>query len=389
MTTAVIVDAVRTPLGKRNGALREWHPVDLAATTLEALQQRNDLDPSIVDDVVFGCVMQVGEQAANVGRNAVLAAGWPESVPGTTIDRQCGSGQQAAHFAAQGVIAGAYDVVVAGGVEVMTRVPMGSSMADGKYGYPFGPRLGARYAAQGGLVPQGISAELIADAWGIDRDEMDEFAVESQRRAMLARDEGRFARELITVDGVGGRRVTGDEGPRPTDIETLARLKPVFVSEDDGGRVTAGNSSQITDGASAMLIMSAERAEQLGLRPLARFVEFAVAGADPRLMLTAPTPATEKLLARAGMTLDDIDLVEINEAFASVVLAWQRDTGADLERVNVNGGAIALGHPLGASGARLMTTLVHELQRTGGRYGLQVMCEGGGMANATLLERVT
>lgn len=388
MSTAVIVDAIRTPLGKRNGKLKHWHPVDLAASTLTALQERNQLDPELVDDVVFGCVMQVGEQAINVARNAVLAAGWPESVPGTTVDRQCGSSQQAAHFAAQGVIAGAYDVVVAGGVEVMTRVPMGSSMADGKYGYPFGPLVGARYASQGGLVPQGISAELIADQWSITRAEMDAYAAESQRRAAVATAEGRYEREIVAVAGADGRPVTLDEGIRDTTPESLAMLKPAFLSEEQGGRVTAGNSSQITDGAAAILIMSEERADDLGLRPRARFVDFALAGADPRLMLTAPIPATAKVLARAGLTLDDIDLVEINEAFAAVVLAWQREFGADLSKVNVNGGAIALGHPLGCSGARLMATLLNELERTGGRFGLQTMCEGGGMANATIIERL-
>ncbi len=388
MTTAVIVDAIRTPLGRRNGKLQDWHPVDLAAHTLEALQKRNDLDPGLVDDVVFGCVMQVGEQAVNVARNAVLAAGWPESVPGTTVDRQCGSSQQAAHFAAQGVIAGAYDVVVAGGVEVMTRVPMGSSMADGKYGYPFGPRIGARYAAAGGLVPQGISAELIADKWNITRDEMDAIGVQSQQRAARASDEGRFDREIVPLLGADGQMMTRDEGLRDTTTETLAKLKPAFVAEQDGGRVTAGNSSQITDGAAAMLIMSEQRAEALGLTPRARFVDFALAGTDPRLMLTAPIPATAKVLERAGMTLDEIDLIEINEAFAAVVLAWQREHHVDMDQVNVNGGAIALGHPLGCSGARLMATLLNELERTGCRFGLQTMCEGGGMANATIIERL-
>jgi acetyl-CoA acyltransferase len=388
MTTAVIVDAVRTPLGKRNGKLRDWHPVDLAALTLEALQVRTGIDPTAVDDVVMGCVMQVGEQAVNVARNAVLAAAWPESVPGTTVDRQCGSGQQAAHFAAQGVMAGSYDLVVAGGVEVMTRVPMGSSMADGKYGYPFGPRLGARYAGQGGLVPQGISAELIADRWDIARSEMDELGLRSQERAAVATIEGRFDREIAPVTAADGRPMTSDEGIRSTDLDTLSRLKPVFMAAEQGGRVTAGNSSQITDGAAAVLVAGEERARELGLRARARFVEFAVAGDDPRLMLTATIPATRKVLARAGLTLDDIDLIEINEAFASAVIAWRREVGADMSRVNVNGGAIALGHPLGCSGARLLTTLVHELERSGGRYGLQVMCEGGGMANATIIERL-
>ncbi len=388
MPTAVIVDAVRTPLGKRNGRLKDWHPVDLAAETLRALVERTGIDPGLVDDVVMGCVMQVGEQALNIGRNAVLAAGFPDSVPATTIDRQCGSSQQAAHFAAQGVMAGAYDIVVAAGVEVMTRVPMGSSMADGKFGFPFGPAVGARYASEGGLVPQGISAELIADQWGLSRDELDAFGVRSQEYARRATDEGRFDREIIPVLGSDGTMVRTDGGLRDTTRESLAALKPVFRSEEEGGRVTAGNSSQITDGASAMLIMSEAKAQQLGLTPRARFVDFALAGADPRLMLTAPIPATQKVLARAGLTMADMDLTEINEAFASVVLAWAKELHPDMDTVNVNGGAIALGHPLGASGARLMTTLLCELERTGGRYGLQTMCEGGGMANATIIERL-
>jgi acetyl-CoA acetyltransferase len=388
MHTAVIVDAVRTPLGRRNGKLKDWHPVDLAAETLKALQQRTGVDPNTIDDVVMGCVMQVGEQAFNVARNSVLAAGWPDGVPGTTIDRQCGSSQQAAHFAAQGVMAGAYDVVVAAGVEVMTRVPMGSAMADGKFGFPFGPAMSARYAPEGGLVPQGISAELIADKWGISRDDMDQFGERSQRLARQATDEGRFQGQIIPVIGADGAMVTTDEGLRDTTMATLAALKPAFRSEEEGGRVTAGNSSQITDGASAMLIMSEERANRLGLKPRARFVSFALAGDDPRLMLTAPIPATVRALAKAGLTIDDIDLVEINEAFASVVLAWEKELHPDMSKVNVNGGAIALGHPLGASGARLMTSLLNELERTGGRYGLQTMCEGGGMANATIIERL-
>jgi acetyl-CoA acetyltransferase family protein len=318
----------------------------------------------------------------------VLAAGWPDTVPGTTIDRQCGSSQQAAHFAAQGVMAGAYDIVVASGVEVMTRVPMGSSMADGKFGFPFGPAVGARYAPEGGLVPQGISAELIADQWGISRDDMDAFGVRSQAYAARATAEGRFQREILPVMGADGAMMTTDEGLRDTTMESLGKLKPSFRPEEEGGRVTAGNSSQITDGAASILIMSEERAKQLGLTPRARFVDFSLAGADPRLMLTAPIPATHKVFARAGMTMDQIDLVEINEAFASVVLAWEKELHPDMNRVNVNGGAIALGHPLGASGARLMTTLLNELERTGGRYGLQTMCEGGGMANATIIERL-
>ncbi len=388
MNNAVIVDAVRTPLGRRNGKLKDWHPVDLAAETLKALQQRTGIDPGLVDDVIMGCVMQVGEQSINIARNTVLAAGWPEDVPGTTVDRQCGSSQQAAHFAAQGVMAGAYDIVVACGVEVMTRVPMGSSMADGKYGFPFGPAVGLRYAPEGGLVPQGISAELIADKWGLTRDDLDGFGVRSQAFARRATDEGRFDREIIPVMGADGGLMTVDEGLRETTTESLGQLKPVFRPVEEGGRVTAGNSSQITDGASAILIMSEEKAKQLGLTPRARFVNFALAGDNPRMMLTAPIPATKRVLERAGLRMEDMDITEINEAFASVVLAWEKELHPNMDTVNVNGGAIALGHPLGASGARLMTTLLCELERTGGRYGLQTMCEGGGMANATIIERL-
>jgi acetyl-CoA acetyltransferase family protein len=388
MPTAVIVDAIRTPLGKRNGKLKDWHPVDLAAETLKALVDRTGIDPAVVEDVIMGCVMQVGEQGVNVARNAVLAAGWPETIPGTTVDRQCGSSQQAAHFAAQAVIAGAHDVVVAAGVEVMTRVPMGASMADGKFGMPFGPKIAARYAAAGGLVPQGISAELIAEKWGISRDALDDFGYRSQQYAIRATSEGRFQREILPVLDAEGNLMTTDEGLRDTPREKLATLKPSFIPEEQGGKVTAANSSQITDGAAALLIMSEEKANELGLTPRARFVSFSLAGDDPRLMLTAPIPATERALQRAGLTIDDIDLVEINEAFASVVLAWEKEIHPDMEKVNVNGGAIALGHPLGCSGARLMTTLLNELERTGGRYGLQTMCEGGGMANGTIIERL-
>jgi acetyl-CoA acetyltransferase family protein len=388
VTTAVIVDAIRTPLGKRNGKLQNWHPVDLAAETLKALISRTGIDPAVIDDVIMGCVMQVGEQGVNIGRNAVLAAGWPDSIPGTTIDRQCGSSQQAAHFAAQGVIAGAYDVVVAAGVEVMSRVPMGSSMADGKFGFPFGPAVAARYESEGGLVGQGISAELIADKWGISRDDMDAFGVRSQEYAARATREGRFQAEILPVLGADGTMMTQDEGLRDTTRESLGKLKPSFRPVEEGGRVTAGNSSQITDGSSAILIMSEEKAKALGLTPRARFVDFSLAGADPRFMLTAPIPATHKVLQRAGMNIDQMDLVEINEAFASVVLAWEKELHPDMNKVNVNGGAIAIGHPLGCSGARLMTTLLNELERTGGRYGLQTMCEGGGMANATIIERL-
>ena len=388
MFNAVIVDAIRTPLGRRNGKLKDWHPVDLMAETMNALVERTGIDPGIIDDVVMGCVMQTGEQSTNIGRNAVLAAGWPESVPGTTIDRQCGSSQQAAHFAAQGVMAGAYDVVVAAGVEVMTRVPMGASMADGKYGWPFGPMVSARYQSQGGLVPQGVSSEMIADKWGISREDMDRFGVQSQTRAARATAEGRFEREILPVKDSEGNMMTKDEGLRETTMESLAKLKTAFRPEDEGGRVTAGNSSQITDGAAALLIMSEEKCRALGLTPRARFVNFSLAGDDPRYMLTAPIPATRKVLERAKMTMADIDIVEINEAFASVVLAWEKEFHPNMDIVNPNGGAIALGHPLGCSGARLMTTLLNELERTGGRYGLQTMCEGGGMANATIIERL-
>ena len=388
MTTAVIVDAVRSPLGKRNGRLKNWHPVDLAAEVMNSLIERTGVDPARIDDVVMGCVMQVGEQALNVARNAVLAAGWPDTVPGTTVDRQCGSSQQAAHFAAQGVIAGAYDIVVAGGVEVMSRVPMGSSVADRNFGFPFGPRVQTRYAPQGGLVGQGISAELIAEKWNISREELDAFGVRSQEFAQRATREGRFQNEIVPVLDAEGNMMTTDEGLRETSMEKLASLKPSFKPVEEGGRVTAGNSSQITDGATAVMIMSEEMAKKLGLKPRARFVNFAMAAEDPRFMLTAPIPATKKVLERAGLTMDDIDLVEINEAFASVVLAWEKELHPNMDTVNVNGGAIALGHPLGASGTRLMTTLLNELERTGGRYGLQTMCEGGGMANATIIERL-
>ena len=383
-TTAVIVDAVRTPLGRRNGKLAGWHPVDLAAHTLQALVERNGLDPALVDDVIMGCVSQVGEQTLNIGRNALLAAGFPDSVPGTTVDRQCGSSQQSAHFAAQGVMAGAYDVVIAAGVESMSRVPMGASLLPGAD--PFGPRMTQRYP---NLVPQGISAELIAEKWAIPREELDQFALRSHERAARATDEGRFEREIVPVPIVvddAEQLMTRDEGIRPdTSLEKLASLQPAFKP---GGVITAGNSSQITDGAAAMLVMSEEAATRLGCMPRARFHAFALAGSDPILMLTAPIPATAKVLERAKLALDDIDRIEINEAFASVVLAWERDVHADPERVNVNGGAIALGHPLGCSGARLTATLLDELERSGGRYGLQTMCEGGGLANAMVIERL-
>ncbi|MFN8039671.1 MAG: thiolase family protein [Acidimicrobiales bacterium] len=397
MPTAVIVDAVRTAGGKRNGKLSGWHPADLAGEVLKALAERNDLDPALVEDVIMGCVMQVGAQSLNVGRNAVLAAGWPESVPATTIDRQCGSSQQSAHFGAQGVMAGAYDIVVAAGVEVMSLVPMGASAMVKDVGFPFGDNMGLRYADRGGLVPQGISAEIIADKWGLSRDDLDAFGAQSQQRALKAQEEGRFDNEIVPVKAKPRDKETGalietdeiftaDEGVRPgTTAETLGNLKPAFKPD---GKVTAGNSSQITDGASAALIMSEEKAKELGLTPRARFHTFALAGVDPIEMLTGPIPATQKALEKSGLSMDDIDLVEINEAFASVVLAWEKELHPDMAKVNVNGGAIALGHPLGCSGTKLLATLLNELERTGGRYGLQTMCEGGGMANATIIERL-
>lgn len=384
---AVIVEAVRTPVGRRGGQLKDWHPVDLLAQTLSALVERTSIDPALIEDVIVGCVSQVGEQSLNVGRNAVLAAGFPETVPGTTVDRQCGSSQQAIHFAAQGVLSGAYDVVIAGGVEAMTRVPMGSSYGQGP-GAPFGSQMVHRY--DNGLVHQGISADLVAQKWEIGRSELDEFSLESHRRAARATAEGRFSSQIVPIEVKNEDGTTimfeKDEGIRPdTSLEKLASLKPAFKPD---GLITAGNSSQISDGAAAVLIMERATAERLGLKPRARFVSFAVAGDNPILMLTAPIPATFKALDKAGLTLDQMDLVEINEAFASVVLAWQRETGADLNRVNVNGGAVALGHPLGASGARLTTFLLNELERIGGRYGLQTICEGGGMANAMIIERI-
>ncbi|MDI2130017.1 thiolase family protein [Yinghuangia seranimata] len=396
MTTAVIVDAVRSASGKGKpgGALSGTHPVALLGDVLRQLVERNGLDPVLVDDVITGCVSQGGDQSLNIARNALLAAGFPESVPGTTVDRQCGSSQQAAHFAAQGVIAGAYDIVIAAGVESMSRVPMGFT-AQGRN--PFEP-LAARYPE--GLIPQGYSAEIIAARWKFGREELDAFSARSHRLAAEAAASGAFDREIvpITVTGPDGAPVEFrvDETVRPsTTVEGLGGLKPAFFHEAMGERfpeiewlITPGNSSPLTDGASAVLIMSEEKAVQLGLTPRARFHSFAVTGDDPLLMLTGVIPATRKVLDRAGLTIDDIDAFEVNEAFAPVPLAWAKDTGADLEKTNIRGGAIAIGHPLGASGGRLMATLLGVLESTGGRYGLQTMCEGGGMANATIIERL-
>ncbi|MFN2526344.1 MAG: acetyl-CoA C-acyltransferase [Actinomycetota bacterium] len=388
MREAVIIEAVRSPLGKRNGKLAGWHPVDLLAEVLSETVQRSGVDPASVDDVICGCVSQIGEQSINVGRNAWLAAGLPEEVPATTIDRQCGSSQQAAHFAAQGVMAGAYDVAIACGVESMTRVPMGSSAQT--QGFPFSERLLARY--EGGLVPQGISAEIISERWGLTRGEVDEFGARSHTLAGLARDAGDFRAEIVPIKvetEEGTDLFEADEGIRAPNLEKMAALPPAFKAD---GIVTAANSSQITDGAAAVLIMSRDKATELGIKPRARFVEFSLAGTDPITMLTGPIPSTRKVLDRAGLDLSDIDFVEINEAFASVVLIWKRELGIDddwfEQHVNVRGGAIALGHPLGASGARLMTTLLHILEQKGGRLGLQTMCEGGGLSNATIIERL-
>jgi acetyl-CoA acyltransferase len=393
MRDAVIVDVVRTPSGrgKSGGALSATHPVDLLAGVLEALVERTAIDPALVDDVIAGCVSQSGQQALNVARNAVLAAGMPESVPATTVDRQCGSSQQAAHFAAQGVLAGAYDIVIACGVESMSRVPMFSNTQGED---PYGPRVSARYVEP--LVPQGISAELIASRWKLSREELDEFAAESHARAARSASAGDFARELVSVPlPDGGAAVTDETVREGTTAEGLAGLRSVFRTDDYAGRfpeinwaITAGNSSPLTDGASAALVMESATAERLGLTPRARIHSFAVAGHDPMLMLMGILPATRKVLARSGLDIGDIDVYEINEAFAPVPLAWAREFNADPARLNPRGGAIALGHPLGASGTRLLATMVNTLESTGGRYGLQVMCEGGGMANATLVERL-
>jgi acetyl-CoA C-acetyltransferase len=380
---AYLVEAVRSPVTRRGGGLSEVHPADLGAHVLTALMSRSGVDPAAVDDVLFGCVDTIGPQAGDIARTAWLAAGLPEEVPGVTIDRQCGSSQQAVHFAAQAVLSGTADLVVAGGVQNMSAIPISSAMTAGQqYGFdePFTGSKGwvARYGSE--PLSQFASADAIASQWDISREEMEAFALESHRRALAAMDDGRFVKEIAAYGDV-----TEDLGPRrDTSLEKMASLKPLL----EGGRVTAAVASQITDGAAALLVASEAAVREHGLTPRARVHHISVRGADPVLMLTAPIPATAHALKKTGLSIDDIDLVEINEAFASVVLAWQRETGADLARVNVNGGAIALGHPLGATGARLMTTLLHELERTGGRYGLQTMCEGGGQANVTILERL-
>jgi acetyl-CoA acyltransferase len=378
MRDAVIVDAVRTPVGRRGGAYADVHPVDLSAHVLNALAERTGIDPTVIDDVVWGTVSQVGEQALNVGRNAVLGAGWPESVPGTTVDRQCGSSQQAVHFAAAGVLSGQYDVAVAGGVECMTRVPMGSSIG-ANVGFPMGPKMLARYEGQ--QINQGLGAEMIAEKWGLSRQQLDEFSLASHQKAAAAIDGGAFAGQYAVVPDTG---LTADEGVRrETSLEKLSSLKPAFKED---GVIHAGNSSQISDGSGALLVTTSEKARELGLKPLVRLHTFALAADDPVIMLTAPIPATAKALAKSGLTIAEIGAFEVNEAFAPVPLAWLAETGADPQRLNPLGGAIAIGHPLGGSGAVLMTRLVHHMVDQGIRYGLQTMCEGGGMANATILE---
>jgi len=383
MRDAVIVEAVRTPIGKRNGSLAAWHSADLSAHVLNALSDRTGVDPALVDDVIWGCVRQSGHQANNVGRNAVLAAGWPESVPATTIDRQCGSSQQSVHFAAAGLIAGQYDVVVAGGVEIMSSVPAGAAIAVPEYGHPTSETIRQRYGVD---FHQGVGAEKIADKWGLSRAELDEFSALSHERLAAAIDSGALAGQIAPVTQPDGSVFDTDEGlRRGTTAEKLGGLKPAFV---EGGKIHAGNSSQISDGASALLLMTSQKAAELGLRPLARVHTATVAGDDPILMLTALIPATAKALAKSGLTIDQIGAFEVNEAFAPVPLAWIAETGADPERVNPLGGAIAIGHPLGASGARLMTSLVHHLVDQDIQYGLQTMCEGGGLGNATIIERL-
>ena len=385
MRETVIVEAVRTPVGKRNGGLSGMHAADLSAVVLNELLERTGIGPDIIDDVVWGCVSQVGDQSSNIGRYAVLAAGWPESIPGTTVNRACGSSQQALDFAVQAVMSGQQDVVVAGGVEVMSRVPLGAARATGM---PYGPKVLARY--DDFSFNQGLSAEMIAKKWGFSRTQLDEYSVQSHERAAAAQDSGAFTDQIVPVftdDQTAGNVIVADEGVRRgTTVEKLAALKPAFV---DDGMIHAGNSSQISDGAAALLVTTSEMAVGLGLTPLVRYRAGAVTGADPVLMLTGPIPATEKVLSKAGVPLSDVGIFEVNEAFAPVPMAWMAETGADPDRVNPLGGAIALGHPLGASGAVLMTRMAHHMRDNGIRYGLQTMCEGGGTANATLVELIT
>jgi acetyl-CoA acetyltransferase family protein len=379
MAEAVIVEAVRAPVGKRNGGLSGVHPAELSAQVLNGLAQRAGIDPEIVDDVIWGCVMQAGEQALDIARTAVLTAGWPESVPGVTVDRQCGSSQQSVHFAAAGVVAGHYDVVVAGGVESMSRTPMGASLASG--GNPYAANFKSRYDR---TPNQGIGAEMMATKWGLTRAMLDQFSLDSHEKAGKAQDSGAFDDQIVGIKDADGNVVLKDEGiRRGTTLEKMGQLKPAF-SED--GVIHAGNSSQISDGSGALLFMSAEKAKSLGLKPIARVHTACLAGADPVMMLSAPIPATQKVLKRSGLSVNDIGVFEVNEAFAPVPMAWLKEIGADENKLNPNGGAIALGHPLGGSGARIMTTMLYHMRDNGIRYGLQTMCEGGGQANATILE---
>ena len=383
MAEAVIVEAVRSPVGRRNGALSGVHPSELSAQVLNGLVQRAGIDPALVDDVIWGCVMQAGEQALDIARTAVLTAGWPESVPGVTVDRQCGSSQQSLHFAVAGVIAGHYDVVVAGGVESMSRTPMGSSLANG--GHPYPEAFRARYEQ---TPNQGVGAEMIAEQWGFSRTQLDEFSLRSHEKAAAAQDSGAFKDQIVgikTKDADGNDTVVLEDGGirRGGTVESMAAIKPAFKED---GVIHAGNSSQISDGSAALLVMSAEKAKDLGLKPLAKVHTAVLAGADPVIMLTAPIPATQKALAKSGLSVDQIGAFEVNEAFAPVPMAWLKDIGADENRLNPNGGAIALGHPLGGSGARILTTLLYHMRDNNIQYGLQTMCEGGGQANATILE---
>ncbi|MDH6197662.1 acetyl-CoA acyltransferase [Mycobacterium frederiksbergense] len=384
MAEAVIVEAVRSPVGRRNGALSGVHPADLSAQVLNGLVERAGVDPALVDDVIWGCVMQAGEQALDIARTAVLTAGWPETVPGVTVDRQCGSSQQSLHFAVAGVVAGHYDVVVAGGVESMSRTPMGSSLASG--GRPYSEAFLTRYDHK--IPNQGVGAEMIAEQWGMSRTQLDEFSLRSHEKAAAAQDSGAFKDQIVGIkvkDADGNDSTVLEDGGirRGGTVESMAAIKPAFKED---GVIHAGNSSQISDGSAALLIMSAEKAKALGLKPLAKVHTAVLAGADPVIMLTAPIPATQKALAKSGLSVDDIGVFEVNEAFAPVPMAWLKDIGADENKLNPNGGAIALGHPLGGSGARILTTLLYHMRDNNIQYGLQTMCEGGGQANATILE---